>query len=72
LLIAGPTIAVYSVILAPLVLSVPERAGRPRWWHPIAAWVVMFAVSVPAIALVGALRTAAPDSFPPCDYIPCQ
>jgi hypothetical protein len=70
-LIAGPTIAVYSVILAPLVLSIPERAGRSRWWHPLAAWAMMFALSVPMIAIVAALRTAAPDSFPPCDYIPC-
>lgn len=71
-LIAGPTIAVYSVILAPLVLSLPERAGRSRWWHPLAAWAMMFALSVPMIAIVAALRGAAPDSFPPCAYIPCQ
>jgi hypothetical protein len=71
LLIAGPTIAVYSVILAPLVLSIPARPGRSRWWHPLAAWAIMFVLSVPIVAIAGMLRIAAPGSFPPCDYIPC-
>ena len=71
LLIAGPTIAVYSVILAPLVLSLPERPGRSRWWHPFVAWALMFAFSIPAILVLGALRAASPEAFPPCEYIAC-
>lgn len=73
-LISGPNVAVYSIILAPLVLSMPnhaaEGAGR-RWWAPLAAWALMLALSLPAVALLMALRSAYPDAFPPCDYIAC-
>lgn len=74
-LIAGPNIAVYSVILAPLVLSLPghDAIGRGRApWAPLAAWGLMLALSLPAVALLIWLRGAWPDAFPNCDYIACN
>jgi len=72
--IAGPTIAVYSIILAPMVLSVPghdaDGPGR-RIWAPLVAWGLMLVISVPAVAVLIYLRGAYPDAFPNCDYIAC-
>lgn len=73
-LIAGPNIAVYSIILAPLVLSIPghdaQGAGR-RPWAPFASWALMLLFSLPAVALLMYLRARYPTAFPACDYIPC-
>jgi len=74
-LIAGPNIAVYSIILAPLVLSIPwhDSDGRGRrWWAPLAAWGLMLAISIPAVLVLITLRMAHPGWFPPCDYIACD
>lgn len=73
-LIAGPNIAVYSIILAPLVLSIPghDAVGRGRaWWAPLVAWMLMLFLSLPAVAFLIWLRGICPDAFPKCDYIPC-
>ncbi len=73
-LITGPNVAVYSIILAPLVLSMPSHAAQGagrRWWAPLVAWALMLGLSVPAVALLMSLRSAHPGAFPPCDYIPC-
>ena len=54
-LISGPNIAVYSIILAPLVLSMPGHdapgSGR-RPWAPLVAWALMLLISLPALAVV--------------------
>lgn len=71
-LIAGPNIAVYTIILAPLVLSMPDRPGKPKVWLPLMAWALMLALSLPAVALLGALRQSHPQAFPNCDYIACD
>ena len=73
-LIAGPNIAVYSIILAPLVLSIPghDAMGKGKgWWAPFAAWALMLLLSLPAIAVLIWLRATYPQAFPNCDYIPC-
>lgn len=76
ILIAGPNIAVYSVILAPMVLSLPghDRAGGPgrSLWAPCVAWGVILAFALPAVLLLGTLRQTYPDAFPPCAYISCD
>ena len=73
-LIAGPNIAVYSIILAPLVLSLPGHdapgAGR-KLWAPLAAWGLMLLISLPAVALLMYLRSTYPLAFPDCEYIAC-
>lgn len=73
-LISGPNIAVYSIILAPLVLSMPGHdamgAGR-RPWAPLVAWGLMLALSLPAVALLMYLRATYPTAFPDCEYIAC-
>lgn len=73
-LIAGPNIAVYSIILAPLVLSMPGHdapgTGR-RPWAPLVTWALMFLFSVPAIVLLMYLRGTYPQAFPDCEYIAC-
>lgn len=74
-LIAGPNIAVYSIILAPMVLSVPthDANGRGRAiWAPAVVWAVMLILSLPAVGLLMYLRGAYPAAFPPCDYIGCD
>ena len=73
-LIAGPNIAVYSIILAPLVLSIPghDAMGKGRgWWAPFAAWALMLLLSLPAVAVLIWLRATYPQAFPNCDYIAC-
>ena len=74
LLIAGPNIAVYSIILAPLVLSMPGHdapgSGR-RPWAPLVAWALMLLISLPAVALLMYLRSTYPATFPDCEYIAC-
>jgi hypothetical protein len=73
-LIAGPNIAVYSIILAPMVLSLPghDAAGPGRkLWAPLVAWALMLALSLPAVALLMHLRATYPAAFPNCDYISC-
>ena len=73
-LIAGPNIAVYSIILAPLVLSMPGHdvpgPGR-KPWAPFVAWALMLALSLPAVALLMYLRSTYPAAFPNCEYISC-
>lgn len=75
LLIAGPNVAVYSIILAPMVLSMPGHdapgSGR-RLWAPLAAWALMLAISLPAVALLLFLRGTYPGAFPDCAYIACD
>lgn len=74
-LIAGPNIAVYSIILAPLVLSMPGHdvpgPGR-KPWAPLVAWALMLALSLPAVALLMYLRSTYPAAFPNCEYISCS
>lgn len=72
-LIAAPNIAVYSIILAPLTLSLPAAEGdaRPVWWRAVVIWAVMFALSVPFVAALLGLRGGFPAVFPSCDYISC-
>jgi hypothetical protein len=73
-LIAGPNIAVYSIILAPMVLSMPGHSadghGR-KLWAPLVAWALMLALSLPAVALLMYLRSTYPAAFPNCEYISC-
>jgi hypothetical protein len=74
-LIAGPNIAVYSIILSPMVLSIPDHdapgLGR-KFWAPAAAWIIMLILSIPAVALLLYLRATYAAAFPPCDYIACD
>lgn len=71
-IIAGPTIAVYAIILAPAMLSLPAPRGpaAPVWQLPL-VWLGMFALSVAPVALLFALRGAVPWAFPSCEYIAC-
>ena len=73
-IIAPPTMAVYSVILAPMVLSLPRpgTGATPRLWHLPLAWALMYALSIPPVLLLDSLRTAYPTAFPICDYIACD
>ena len=66
---APPEMAVYAAILAPLVLS--QSPGPARWARIPATWALMFALSLPPIFAVTALRAAHPDAFPPCTAIGC-
>ena len=72
-LLLAPNLTVYSIILAPLMLSLPAQSGvtRAPVWALLPVWAVMFALSIPAVGAVLALRAAFPGAFPGCDYIPC-
>ncbi len=74
-LIVAPNIAVYTLILAPVVLSMPERRPVRPWVLfvvPFAAWALMLAISFPAVGLLSQLRVDHPGAFPKCDYIGCN
>ncbi|MEO8245165.1 MAG: hypothetical protein ABI832_23030 [bacterium] len=76
LIVAGPNVAVYSIILATIVLSMPDHddaAGRGRApWAPLVAWALMFALSLPAVLMLLHLRHSYPAAFPDCDSIACD
>jgi hypothetical protein len=72
LILIAPTMAVYSVILAPAVLSIPEQPGAtPRPWHIPATWAVTLALALPAVAVLMQWWEVQPGLFPPCDLIGC-
>jgi hypothetical protein len=70
-LITAPNVSVYAIILAPLMLSLPERAGTPRWWQMPAAWAIMLALTIGPVLLLNQLRADHPGAFPSCEYIAC-
>ena len=70
-LITPPNVSVYAIILAPLMLCLPARAGRPRWWQMPVTWAIMFALSMAPVLLLNHLRSTYPTAFPICDYIAC-
>jgi len=72
LILVAPNMVVYAIILAPAMLSLPERAATPvRLWSLPAAWGIMLVLSIgPALGLT-ALRAAYPSAFPACEYIEC-
>ena len=70
-LVAPPNIAVYAIILAPLMLSLPDAKAPLRLWHIPATWALMFVLSLGPVAALQSLRAAHPEAFPRCDYIRC-
>jgi hypothetical protein len=78
-LLFAPNMAVYSLILAPIMLSLPDRPrsgtghdpARAPVWALFPVWALMFLLSLPAVAALLTLRAAVPDAFPSCEYIGC-
>jgi len=69
---AAPNILTYGLIISPALLSYNIPDGRRRLPRPVRyvlAYVVIFALSMPAILLLQTLRQAAPSLFPPADWI---
>jgi hypothetical protein len=71
-----PNMAVYAVILWPMMLACPPAARggwQPHW--PLRygmIWAMALALSLPAVAAVTVLRGAHPAWFPDCAYIACR
>ncbi|MFM2355922.1 MAG: hypothetical protein RLZZ528_1658 [Pseudomonadota bacterium] len=72
LVLIAPTMAVYAVILAPAMLSVPLPDRRGHAGNVAVALGLMFMLSVGPVLGLFALRGALPDRFPPCIYIACD
>ena len=70
-LVAPPNIAVYAIILAPLVLCLPNTNTPLRYWQIPATWALMFVLSLGPVAALQSLRATHPEAFPRCDYIRC-
>jgi hypothetical protein len=74
-LLVLPTAAVYAVILWPAQAALaPGERGHRRWpaaGRLAAVWAAAYALSVPSVLALTALRDAHPDWFPPCAYIAC-
>ena len=71
-----PNMAVYAVILWPLMMTCPFSERGVRRWHMCyrlgAVWLLALVLAVPSIAIVSALRSAHPLWFPDCAYIACR
>ena len=64
-------ICIYTIILAPLMVSLPKREGAFRWWQVPATWALCLALSIAPVAGLMQLRAAYPAAFPSCAYIRC-
>ena len=75
LLLLLPTMAIYSVIVTPALLSLPEeKRGRRDFrapWRHFTAWALMLVMSIIPMIGLAVLRDQHPDAFPKCEYIPC-
>ena len=75
-LVTPANMAVYAIILAPLMLSLPAvdietESSRIRSWQIPATWALMFLLSLAPVAALQTLRADHPGAFPRCDYISC-